>query len=728
MIRFHNLVVHNFALYPDAHLNFSTDPDRPLTVIRGENECGKTTLMRAFLWVLYGEQGLPEIKGVIHPIRPVWGNNESIRTSVELRFEARSRKGSSAYKLIRNAITSSRNGKIEYSDEEVKLYYRNIGDGSWESADNQTLDLLMRRFFRPELRDFFFIDADKSVQFVGGPEGAHDDSVMRTMTTQAINNLLGLDSLHRSIERLEQQQTNLIRQAGRDSGDAKQAELAVLLGKVQEQKEKATSELESLQKKHASIKKELEEYESKLKLDVTHVTKALGISDQISATQSRLSIDQENRAGLISSLSSYVDSDHRVNAFLMLPAIDAVVTVLGPLRKEGLIPPTELTLLPRLIRDGICVCGLSFDDHPDRKRAVERRLRESEGYQESAQFLDEVLDSAQRMGNQAIGRGGRRWIEDVEECRGGLGAVDLNINEIRSNLEVLKDKQREVARALDDASYAERERHVKELRDLSMRSAEEILAAESKAQKASAALRSVSEQLRVLQLNQKRSQDLRDKAEVNQDLQTLLTAALEAIESEQVRELSRAMNRIFRDVIGATEDSHFSEVGVRTILSISGSKMEYELYATDGTKNKPLAMANGASRRALAVSFVLALAETTASSVPFVADSLLHAFSGGVLRRMVRYLVDGERVGQPILFGHTHDLLDDDIRQDLIAAAGRTYTVTSQSHVGGDVVRAAPNRQYSRQTVICECGINEYCDVCEHVTYANDSRFVRRSE
>ena len=111
MIRFISLDLHNFALYPDAHLDFSTEQARPATLIRGENESGKTTLMRAFLWVLYGEDGLPDVPNVMHPIRPVWARSERIRTRVELRFEARgSRGGLINYKLIREATTKVVNG------------------------------------------------------------------------------------------------------------------------------------------------------------------------------------------------------------------------------------------------------------------------------------------------------------------------------------------------------------------------------------------------------------------------------------------------------------------------------------------------------------------------------------------------------------------------------------------------------------------------------------------
>ena len=49
MIQFLELELTNFAIYPKASFKFATDQERPLTVIRGENESGKTTLVRAFL-------------------------------------------------------------------------------------------------------------------------------------------------------------------------------------------------------------------------------------------------------------------------------------------------------------------------------------------------------------------------------------------------------------------------------------------------------------------------------------------------------------------------------------------------------------------------------------------------------------------------------------------------------------------------------------------------------
>ena len=699
-----------------------------MTLIRGENESGKTTLMRAFLWVLYGEEGLPDVPNVMHPIRPVWAKNERLRTRVELRFEAiGSRRNVIHYKLVREATTAFSAGIVRCDDEGASLLFKQT-DGNWGEADDQLFEMLMHKYFRPELRDFFFIDADKSVRFVGGPEGEHDDSLMRRTTTQAIYSLLGMDALRKSSDRLEHRRTEFLRQVGRASRDVNKRQIAVDLEELQIKMQDAEDRQADLQRQMGEAEAALREAERRLESDIARVTAATGLNEHISAVKDNLSKARERRAEVISRLSSLIERDDRVAAALMLPAVESVVDILDPLYRSGKIPPTELTLLPRLLGEGRCVCGIRFSDHPERRLEVERRYHESEHLDKSAHFLGNVLEAARRLGNHALGRGVRAWAEEVTGCQDELAELDSEINDLDSKRERL-ESQRELAGGLSEPVYRERQSHVNELRIVYGKCADDLRTANTDVTRMRGEVRSLGEQLRIVKTGEQRSRDLRDAADVADDLQKVLSAALDVVESRQVSELSSVMNRIFRDVIGATSESNFSEVGLRAVQGPLGAKVQYEPYSLDGDGNdKPLAMANGASRRALAVSFVLALAETTGSSVPFVADSLLHPFAGGVLRRMVGYLVDGNRVGQPVLFGHTHDFSDEEIRQLLIDSAGVTYTVTSEAQVGGDVVRVAPHRQYVRQSVICGCGIDEYCGVCEHTGYASDPRLRYRED
>ena len=59
MLLIRRIEINNFACFDKIAIEPSTDPKRPLTVIRAENGSGKTTLLRAIRWGMYGEKGLP---------------------------------------------------------------------------------------------------------------------------------------------------------------------------------------------------------------------------------------------------------------------------------------------------------------------------------------------------------------------------------------------------------------------------------------------------------------------------------------------------------------------------------------------------------------------------------------------------------------------------------------------------------------------------------------------
>src|SRR5207249_2831592 len=129
---------------------------------------------------------------------------------------------------------------VSYGEETVRLLRRE-GD-EWIDQDDQ-LTVLMRRYFRPEMQDFYFIDADKAVEFAGGPEGRHSDQMMRASTTQAIRALLGLDVMLKARDRLEERQVHYARAAGSMSSSREQRELVERLDRAKADLEAAKEKL-----------------------------------------------------------------------------------------------------------------------------------------------------------------------------------------------------------------------------------------------------------------------------------------------------------------------------------------------------------------------------------------------------------------------------------------------------------------------------------------------------
>ena len=98
----------NFRILRDVEIDFSTNDNKPLTVIRAENETGKTTMLRALQWGLFGEESLPN-RGRDFRMHPIdWNTNDGneVKISVEIDF---------THKWERNILSGKSSGQtIEY--------------------------------------------------------------------------------------------------------------------------------------------------------------------------------------------------------------------------------------------------------------------------------------------------------------------------------------------------------------------------------------------------------------------------------------------------------------------------------------------------------------------------------------------------------------------------------------------------------------------------------------
>ena len=93
----------NFRLLKDVDIEFSTDPRRNVTVFRAANESGKTTMLTALQWGIFGDVGLPQGgRGYrLHPIDAPTRQGTRIDISVSIDYEVTGKTGPRQYRLIR---------------------------------------------------------------------------------------------------------------------------------------------------------------------------------------------------------------------------------------------------------------------------------------------------------------------------------------------------------------------------------------------------------------------------------------------------------------------------------------------------------------------------------------------------------------------------------------------------------------------------------------------------
>lgn len=87
----------NFRQFVNEKIDFSTDPDRNVTLIIGENGTGKTTFAQAFFWCLYGTTEFTDKNMINRVIVEKMTPDQNVTVSVDLKLKH----GSADYEIIR---------------------------------------------------------------------------------------------------------------------------------------------------------------------------------------------------------------------------------------------------------------------------------------------------------------------------------------------------------------------------------------------------------------------------------------------------------------------------------------------------------------------------------------------------------------------------------------------------------------------------------------------------
>ena len=556
------------------------------------------------------------------------------------------------------------------------------------------------------MRDFYFIDADKAVDFVGGSEGKHSDQLMRSMIGKSIRALLSLDTLRSASERVENQRNQFVREIAALNkgltGTNQQQALMNVEGEIEKLKIQIPTARDAFTTADETHRNSDEQFSTMIK-ELEMASKRAGDAKKFRDNRDRLNV---KRRELVHQLAEHAPGADLAAAMLS-PTLKAIIDRLEPMKEKGHIPPHELEVIPRLIQRGVCLCGTAISEGTPAAEKLTAILLEARKTESGARFLDGVLNLAtrhKRLGAAAVRNDPITAIKkELADLDPQISELSVAIEEVEKTAAAEGGKQVEASEMKRDISEKLAQRDT--LRDALTRLQNEL-------EKLETERRSHQESIRLAAGRTDKVKGLQASERAADLVKLVVQSAYERVERDQVADVSKSMTNLFSKMVGQTDEGLISEVGLRTTGPAS-SLPEYELFARYQNADKPLRLINGASRRALSVAFVLALAEQTGSRVPLVTDSLLHSTSGEVRKRLVEFLATGERIGQPIMFGTRADFQAPEVRTVLDRYAGVTYTLSAQSHVGADVVRIDPNRQQSNQVSVCSCSPRQYCAICE---------------
>ena len=590
-------------------------------------------------------------------------------------------------------------------------------DGEWAPVPHPRT--VIEELLPWDLRDFFVMDADEAADFVGGSENkaiARRDVI--TKTTKAVQSLLGIDVFKDATRRVKRLEREFGSAATKAIGDEDLTALQEELDECRRQKATLERDLTDQRRQRGELADGLDRAHDDLESEVKGVGAAEQLSERLRQTRQRKKQASARYGTALLRLSGQLQSINLLGA-LAGPLVEKAHGELKPLHDSGAIPLRHLQFVRELLEEGVCVCGQELSKNSVYRHHVEERIARTADQERRAEYLEKLYDASHALvrTNQATEWRDRtlQLTQDSVSLSDELSELAREKRDIEADLDKINEDKIQMIRDEIDALQTQ-------LSSVNRRIADNEMTLSPIAGQ----IRSLKKRIDQRTTKERVASDKKAAEELAGVVATILTRAYRTIECEQVDELSQRMNLLFAQMAANVSDEDvanaeankatlrmIAEVGLRSVDDASG---EYEICAFNGRgRLMPPIEINGASRRVLALSFVLALCNESRTYAPLIADSLLNFMSGAVRRNTL--LATAENSSQPILLLTGSDLEGQHETDITRRYGGATFTLTGQWDVideggGGDVVNYTVRRQVA---VICECGPRQFCDACERL-------------
>ncbi|MEI7884705.1 MAG: AAA family ATPase [Clostridia bacterium] len=368
------LEMYNFRQFIGyQEVEFSTDPEKNVTVLIGVNTSGKTTIVRAFEWCLYGKIGFEDSILLNNEVR----NNMQIRESQDSWIAVTFTHDDKVYtikrlfKYICNERTLDGDKRIvnlnKKPEETLSLEYLQSDGQTKTPIDQSNISESMDRVLPKDLSDYFFFGGER----ISGIAN-------RTDLSKAVRGLMRLDVLENAGTHLSKVVKSFENSID-TSGDANAQKAKDSLETYMKKKELILKEKDNTEKQMEYWKAKEAEFNAQLaKSNIEQVKQAKKERDRIESTLHSEKIKSEH--GKKDFINYFSNPQYRSFAYFGMPAINEALKMLDSLqgtdKNVQCVPDMEQGAIDFLVNRGHCICGTKLDKCtiPYNKVMEERRI------------------------------------------------------------------------------------------------------------------------------------------------------------------------------------------------------------------------------------------------------------------------------------------------------------------------------------------------------------------
>jgi len=423
-MRIEKLVLQNYRQFRHAELDFSRTAGNDLHIIRGMNGTGKTNILNAFNWCLYGDephlakdsQQLPRLN--LGCIRDSDGSqNEEVRAELWLK----TRDGN--YLVFERRESYRVQGHDEHPLVQERSFEARVTDakGNIKILRDEEAAYCAERFVPRLMREFFLFDGERL------------DRYFKEATAQNIRHaVFELSQIH-LLENLEQKLDATLKDVRREAGKASPA--------IEQSRER----LDTLENRLGDLDTQRQACIDQVNLSKDKIAEYLemlrGVPDVATLEAERQGLGERRKQK--EQLRADKAAQKREALFQsgmsigVWPAMDQILQIIDQKREDNEIPPTvDKGLLDSILRDHLCrICGRALDEESTRhvkQLAEEVRL--------SSAVLRELvnMENALRLRADTLSHFDaqlREMTSEIREYETELDAIERRKNEIDRELE-----------------------------------------------------------------------------------------------------------------------------------------------------------------------------------------------------------------------------------------------------------------------------------------------------
>ena len=248
--------IRNFRLLKDVEFQFSTDNQRNITVVRADNDSGKTTLHTALQWGLFGDDGLPAPRRNFRMSPIDSPNSEDVTIQVDLDYEiVVGDEKREQFRIVRFCTERPKEKDFDcFGTSNVKLF--KITHDGYEEIDFP--EVRINSHLPKDIQEVFFTDGDKALNFI---KGANSEKKVEN----ALKQMLGLNAIENIQNNVKMSQRKISKKIIDNSSIEEEIKkVYVDLENARETEAKLEESIKQKQEEIANVEKQLEDLDLKI--------------------------------------------------------------------------------------------------------------------------------------------------------------------------------------------------------------------------------------------------------------------------------------------------------------------------------------------------------------------------------------------------------------------------------------------------------------------------------